>query len=116
MRVALDTNVLLSALMMPTNSPPAELFAFWRTRKIDIVTSAEQIDEISRVTRYPRMRDRIPPALAGRLINRLRDLALVVDELLKVEVSSEPDDNFLLALSEAGNAQFLVTGDKKLLS
>jgi uncharacterized protein len=117
MRVALDTNVLLSALMMPANSPPAELFAFWRTRKIDIVTSAEQIDEISRVTRYPRIRDRIPPALAGRLINRLRDLALVVvDELPKIEISADPDDNFLLALSEAGNAQFLVTGDKKLLS
>lgn len=68
------------------------------------------------MTRYPRIRARIAPALAGRLFNRLRDVALVVDRPPKVYVSPDPDDNYLLALSEAGHAQFLVTGDKDLLS
>jgi predicted nucleic acid-binding protein len=35
--------------------------------------------------------------------------------LPKLDVAPDPDDNFLLALAEAGEAQFLVTGDKPLL-
>lgn len=115
MRLALDTNVLLSALLS-SSSPPAQLFALWRNRAFDLITSAEQIDEISRVTRYPKIRARLAPALAGRLVNQLRDLAIVVTNLPKVDRSPDPDDNHLLALAEAGEAQFLVTGDKELLS
>jgi len=115
MRLALDTNVLLSALLS-SSAPPAQLFALWRNRTFELVTSAEQIDEISRVTRYPKIRARLAPALAGRLVNQLRDLAILVPKLPKVDRSPDPDDNYLLALAEAGRAQFLVTGDKQLLS
>jgi uncharacterized protein len=59
---------------------------------------------------------RLASALAGRLVNQLRDLAIVVAKLPKVDRSPDPDDNHLLALAEAGKAQFLVTGDKQLLS
>lgn len=115
MRLALDTNVLLSALLS-SSSPPTQLFALWRNRAFELVTSAEQIDEISRVTRYPKIRSRLAPALAGRLVNQLRELAIVVPKLPKVDRSPDPDDNHLLALAEAGDAQFLVTGDNQLLS
>ena len=101
---------------MSAASPSAQLLALWRSRRFDLLTSAEQIDEIARVTRYPKIRDRISPALAGRLVNRFRDLALMVEKLPKVDRSSDPDDNYLLALVQAGNAQYLVTGDKPLLA
>jgi putative PIN family toxin of toxin-antitoxin system len=81
-----------------------------------LLTSAEQIDEIGRVTRYLKIRARISPALAGRMVNRLRDVALMVEKLPKVDRSPDPDDNYLLALAQAGNAQYLVTGDKPLLA
>ena len=61
-----------------------------------------------------RIRAILTPALAGRLINRLRDLAILVDKLPKINRSPDPDDNYLLALAEAGQADFLVTGDKSL--
>ena len=101
MRLALDTNVLLGALLS-LSSPPAQLFALWRNRAFELVTSAEQIEEISRVTRYPKIRARLAPALAGRLVNQLRDLAIVVAKLPKVDRSPDPEDNHLLALAEAG--------------
>ena len=37
-------------------------------------------------------------------------------KLPKISRSPDPDDNHLLALAEAGQAQFLVTGDKRVLS
>jgi predicted nucleic acid-binding protein len=46
------------------------------------------------------------------LVNQIRKLAEDVGELPTVERSSDPTDDFLLAMSEAGNADYLVTGDK----
>ena len=59
------------------------------------------------------IRDRLTPALAGRLINELRDLAIVLKDLPIVTVSPDPWDNYLLATAAAGGADFLVTGDKR---
>jgi len=115
MRLVIDTNVLLSALMTPGSSS-AQVLALWRSRRFDVLTSVEQIDEIARVTRYPRIRVRIAQALGGRLVNEFRDVAVLVEKLPKVDLSPDPDDNYLLALAEAGRAQMLVTGDKLLLT
>ena len=115
MRLVIDTNVLLSALISSA-SPSAQILALWRSRKFELLTSAEQIEEIARVTRYPRIRARLAPALAGRLVNLLRDVAIVVEKLPEVDRFPDPDDNYLLALAEAGQADFLVTGDNPLLA
>ena len=66
-----------------------------------------------RVTRYPKIRARLAPALAGRLINELRDIASVLKNLPTVTVCQDPYDNYLLSMAVAGSADFLVTGDKR---
>jgi len=114
MRVVIDTNVLMSALML-ASSPPAKVLVLWRNRRFDLLTSSQQLDEIARVTRYPKIRARLSPPLAGRLVNRIRELAITIDKLPKINRSPDPDDNYLLALAEAGHADFLLTGDKSLL-
>jgi uncharacterized protein len=60
----------------------------------------------------PRIAKLIRPYKAGRLVNQIRKLADVIGPLPRVERSPDPDDDFLLALSEAGKADYLVTGDK----
>ena len=47
------------------------------------------------------------------MCNELRHLAMLVAKLPAVEVSRDPADNFLLAMAQLGEADFLVTGDKR---
>ena len=111
MRVILDTNVLLSAFIR-VGSGPYKLVRAWLDGRFDLVSSAVQIEEITRVARYPQVRRHITPAEVGWLVNRLRDRALLVERLPKVEIAVDPADNLLLAMARAGKADYLVTGDK----
>ncbi len=111
MRVVLDTNVLLSAFFK-IDSPPYKLVQAWMDGRFEVVTGASQIEEVVRVARYPQIRQLLEPAEIGWLVNRLRDRAVVLTRLPKVDVSADPADNFLFALAQAGGADYLVSGDK----
>ena len=111
MRVILDTNILVAALISPSGPPAAILQAFLDER-LALVTCKPQLEEFRRVTRDPKLCKRVKPAEAGTLVNELRALALIPKRLPKIERSSDPQDDFLLALAEAAGADYLVTGDK----
>jgi putative PIN family toxin of toxin-antitoxin system len=111
-RLVIDTNILISALLVSA-SLPAHLVVLWREGRFDLLTSAEQVEELMRVSRYPKIRARLTPALAGRLINDLREVAIMVANLPTVDTCADPYDNYLLAMAAAGAADFLVTGDKR---
>jgi putative PIN family toxin of toxin-antitoxin system len=110
-RVILDTNVLISAIFAEFSLPGRVLKA-WYGRKFTLLSSLEQIEEVKRVSRYPHLVPRLSSARAGRLVNDLRDAATVVANLPSLDVSSDPFDNYLLAMVDGGRADYLVTGDK----
>lgn len=112
MRVIVDTNILLSALINPHGSP-AKLIDAWRSQRYTLVTSAEQLLEFGEAARRPVLRKFIVPARVGAFINDLRELADVLVRLPKVDRSIDPADNFLLGMVEAGRADYLVSGDKR---
>jgi uncharacterized protein len=111
LRVILDTNVLLSALIR-RDSIPASLLQAWHQNRYDLLTHALQLQELRAVTRREHIRNLVRPAQAGRLVNQLRATAMMVDRLPRVQRSEDPADDFLLALCEAGAADYLVTGDR----
>jgi putative PIN family toxin of toxin-antitoxin system len=111
MRVVLDTNVLISALLA-AGAPPAQLIVRWRQGGFDLLTAAPQLDELARVTRHPKLRTRRKAALVGRVINKLRSLAVMVDMLPPVAASPDPYDSYVLSIAAGGQADFLVAGDK----
>jgi uncharacterized protein len=76
------------------------------------VTCAEQLDELKATLRKPAIAARVKPYRAGHLVNELKELAETIGPLPRVERSPDPTDDFLLALAEAGKADYLVTGDK----
>ena len=112
MRVILDTNLLASALITPHGAPDA-LYRAWRDRRYMLVTSELQLEEFRRITRYPAVRRYIDPAAAGTMHNALQNLAAVLQSLPNVDVSPDPQDNYLLAMARAGEVDVLATGDKR---
>lgn len=111
MRVILDTNILLSALMV-RGTPPDRLFEYWKEGRFELLTCEHQLEELNRVSRRPFFKQRLKPHEVGRMVNDIRRLANLFDPLPTVERSSDPNDDFLLALSEVARADYLVTGDR----
>ena len=112
MRAVLDTGVLLAAVIT-SGTPPDFIYGAWRRKAFELVTSEWQLDELHRVSRYPKLRKYLKPAEADTLVNGLRHQASVLQELPNVELSPDPDDNPILATAIAGGADYLVTGDKR---
>lgn len=112
MRLILDTNILIAALIS-RRTPPDRLYEAWRDRRFALISSELQLEELRRVTRRDGVRLRIQSAEAGRMVNDLRALATLVNELPHVDVSPDPYDNFLLAMAQAARADLLVSGDKR---
>jgi putative PIN family toxin of toxin-antitoxin system len=111
MRVVLDTNILVSALLVQLGRPAA-IYRAWQEGRFTLLTCREQLDELKATLRKPAVASRIKPYKAGRLVNDLSELAETIGPLPPVERSPDPTDDFLLALSQAGKADYLVTGDK----
>jgi hypothetical protein len=111
MRVVLDTNILVSALLVQQGHP-ATIYRAWQEGYFALLVCAEQLDELRATLHKPAIAARIKPYKAGRLVNELKELAETVSALPHIKRSPDPTDDFLLALSEAGKADYLVTGDK----
>ena len=94
MREALDTNILVSALMVHLG-PPGAIYRAWQEGYFTLLTCAEQLDELRATLHRPAVSARSKPYKAGLLVDELKDLAETIG-----------------SLSEAGRADYLVTGDK----
>ena len=111
MRVVLDTNILFSALISPHGAPHV-IYRAWRSARFEVVTSRMQLDEIRRASRYPKLQAILQPAKVGVMINNLQRAVVLESLRIKIE-ADDPDDSFLLAMAVAGNADYLVTGDRR---
>jgi predicted nucleic acid-binding protein len=79
------------------------------------VTGAAQLDEMRRVSRYPKIKAILPAHRIGTMISNIQR-AIVLNTLPPLPNSIEaddPNDTFLLAMSLAGDADYLVTGDRR---
>jgi uncharacterized protein len=83
------------------------------TQRFEMLAHQQLLDEIRLASAYSKIASRVSRAQAGRLINQMAQAATFIDRLPNVMRSKDPRDDFLIALAEAGNADFLVTGDKR---
>jgi len=71
MRVVLDTNILISALMVREGNP-ATIYQAWQEGQFILLTCAEHLDEVRATLHKPAIAERIKPYKAGGLINELK--------------------------------------------
>ena len=114
MRVILDTNVLLGALISP-HGPPDTIYRAWRAARFELVTSLSQLEELRRVSRYPKLKTILPAHRVGTMVNNMqRAVVLGVLPLVPHGMDlNDPNDAFLLAMALAGEADYLVTGVRR---
>lgn len=114
MRVILDTNVLIGALISPYG-PPDEIYHSWKVGRFELVTSTAQLEELRRVSRYPKLKSILPAHRVGTMVNQMRR-AIVLEHLPALPDNirvSDPNDAFLLAMAAASEADYLITGDRR---
>ena len=116
MRVVADTNVLVSALLTPSGGPGAILAAI-DAGDLVLVASPALIDELEDVLARDRFRRWVSMGHVQAYLAAIRDRAeLVPDPDDVTAVSSDPDDDFLVALARAAGVDALVSGDEDLTS
>jgi putative PIN family toxin of toxin-antitoxin system len=111
-RVVLDTNVLIGALITK-GTPPDRLYQAWLEGEIDLVTSTAQLAEVATVLARPRLQRYLDAEEAAAIIENIDTRVRVLDALPDVNLSPDPKDNPILAAAIAGKADLIVSGDKR---
>lgn len=111
MLVLLDTNIFLSALLTH-DGPPGRIYREWRSKRFELVTSTEQIDELRKASRNPKFSGILQPRDFGTLVNILHRV-IVYGPLPRKHEAADPADSYLLDLMEAAQPDYAVTGDKR---
>ena len=118
MRVVLDTNVLVSALLTQ-NGLPARILEAVYDGSLTLVLSEPLLQELQEVLQYPKIRRRLDARSidAMRFVELLRFFATLVDtKPIGAPAVRDPDDRKFLAVLIGGLADWLVSGDQDLLA
>lgn len=116
-RAVVDTNVFVSGTT--GHSYPAQVIDAWRKERYVLITSPAIIEEISAVLRRAEIRKFTGLAEKDirEIIDTLMTKAFVSPGEVKVNViKDDPDDDKFLASALKGIADYIVSGDKHLLS
>ena len=110
MRVVLDTNVVVSALLFKTAL--SKIIALWQRGAIIPAISKETFQELQAVLAYPKFdltEDEIRAMLEGEILPFFE--VIEVREDVK-GICADPADDKFLACALAASADYLVSGDK----
>lgn len=112
-KVVLDTNVLVSALGWKGNT--GKILDWIIEGKLVLVTSPSIIDEFKEVIFEQKFKF-IPAQEKINFISLLTEISLIVESKNKLNlITDDPSDNKILEAAIAGNADFIISGDKHLI-
>ena len=114
MKVVLDTNVLISALIKA--GKPRELFFRLAEEKM-LILSRQILEEFLEVAEDPRVKKYVKEQETAAFLNSLRDATKIVEVKSKFRaVKEDPDDDVFVNTAYDGKADYIVSGDAHLLS
>ena len=112
MRVVLDANILIGALITK-GTPPDGLYQAWLRGEIELVTSIAQIDELADVLARERLQKILDADEATAMVENIGTRAVVLDELPSASLAPDLMDNRILATAISGSVDLIVSGDRK---
>lgn len=108
-RVVLDTNILISAVLSP-QGPPAQVFLMTLLDpQTQVCLSRDIYAEYEEVLRRPRLKRNTGEIEAA--LRAIREGGFWVRPTQRVSACSDPDDDIFLECAQAAAAHFLVTGN-----
>jgi putative PIN family toxin of toxin-antitoxin system len=111
MRVVADTNILISAFLF--GGLPRAFLGLGLTGAFLLVTSGALLDELDEKLDG---KFAVPESKAHAFLSQLKSKAAVVNPSFVLDaVPDDPDDNRVLECAVAGDAKFIVSGDRHLL-
>ena len=114
MRIVLDTNQLVAALMRPPELATFQMA--WESGRFVVVASQEMLQEYQLVLDYPDVASRIYPELLRTFNSHLvHDIELVEPAEIP-QICRDPDDDKVIAAALYGLADYLITVDQDLLT
>lgn len=100
--------------LITKKNPPGQLVSFWLENKFTLVTSQQQLEEIKRVLNYEHLLALIKPIQIRDFLNNIEGKAFICKKALPfINDSPDPDDNIIIATAVVGQANFIVSGDKR---
>lgn len=113
MRITIDTNILVSALGW--NGAEASVVEMVLESKLELYLSTEILSEFFRVVKYPKFR--FTDSEIDGFIGRLLSNSVIVNPSQPVKVIiDDPADNKILECALEGKSEFIISGDRHLLS
>ena len=112
MRIVLDTNVLVSALIK--RGRPRKLFDACLEGRHSLVSSRPMLEELAQVVGDERVRRYATSREAVSFLRLVADIASIAELRSKFRVLN-PTDDVVLRTAHDGRARFVVTGDGDML-
>lgn len=113
MRLILDTNILVSALVF--KSEKANTVVRHAAKKHTLLFSESTFKELKSTLLKPKFAEIAELKIIRNFLFNLVRIGEFMEPTEKIAVCRDPKDNKFLELAVAGNADLIVTGDKDLL-
>jgi putative PIN family toxin of toxin-antitoxin system len=114
MRVVLDTNTLVSALLF--SGVASRLVPLWQSRRITVLVSKSILNEYLRVLGYQKF-GLSESEIRGLIEEELLPYADAIEVRRRLPaVCRDPEDMKFLECAVIGRAEYLITGDQDLRS
>jgi len=116
-RVVVDANVFVSAIIKP-DSVPGTIINLIGQGLVRVVISQEIIAEIRQVLLYPKIKKlhRLTPKLIDQALAEISEAAMVTPGAIQINgVKDDPKDNKYLECAVEGQVDFIISGDHHLI-
>lgn len=118
MKVVLDTNIIVSAILSPAGIR-SQVIGAWHNQQFELVVSEPILAEYQQALNYREVASRhnLDPTQVTEIIADLRQFATVVEPTEKLNIILEdPDDDKFLECAVAGGADYIISADPHLLN